>query len=157
MTMPFVVTYSFEAVLKDGLSGFQNSRPYVVKASKLVSLKIYFQTYHLCQNLKYRNGLNVESTRYAMHRRSISVQPTALIVFTAAELSVNFFQSFFGSGVQATTSIAKNMRLRRRLYTSDPLATPETPTPNIFPSQTTPVERSSKTNRSQPMTTKNIV
>ena len=48
MTMPFVVTYSFEAVLKDGLSGFQNSRPYVVKASKLFSLKIYFQTYHLC-------------------------------------------------------------------------------------------------------------
>ena len=45
MTMPFVVTYSFEAVLKDGLSGFQNSRPYVVKASKLFSLKIYFQTY----------------------------------------------------------------------------------------------------------------
>ena len=46
MTMPFVVTYSFEAVLKDGLSGFQNSRPYVVKASKLFGLKIYFQTYN---------------------------------------------------------------------------------------------------------------
>ena len=44
MTMPFVVTYSFEAVLKDGLSGFQNSRPYVVKVSKLFGLKIYFQT-----------------------------------------------------------------------------------------------------------------
>ena len=45
MTMPFVVTYSFEAVLKDGLSVFQNSRPYVVKASKLFGLKIYFQTF----------------------------------------------------------------------------------------------------------------
>ena len=45
MTMPFVVTYSFEAVLKDGLSGFQNSRPYVVKASKLFGLKIHFQTF----------------------------------------------------------------------------------------------------------------
>ena len=44
MTMPFLVTYSFEAVLKDGLSGFQNSRPYVVKVSKLFGLKIYFQT-----------------------------------------------------------------------------------------------------------------
>ena len=47
MTMPFVQTYSFEAVLKDGLSVFQNSRPYVVKASKLFGLKIYFQTYQL--------------------------------------------------------------------------------------------------------------
>ena len=44
MTMPFVQTYSFEAVLKDGLSVFQNSRPHVVKASKLFDLKIYFQT-----------------------------------------------------------------------------------------------------------------
>ena len=47
MTMPFVVTYSFEAVLKDGLSGFQNSRPYVVKDSKLFGLKIHFQTIYL--------------------------------------------------------------------------------------------------------------
>ena len=44
ITMPFVQTYSFEAVLKDGLSVFQNSRPCVVKVSKLFRLKIYFQT-----------------------------------------------------------------------------------------------------------------
>ena len=44
MTMPFVVTYSFEAVLKDGLSVFQISRPNVVKASNQFGLKIYFQT-----------------------------------------------------------------------------------------------------------------
>ena len=44
MTIPFVQTCSFEAVLKDGLSGFQNSRPNVVKASKLLGLKIHFQT-----------------------------------------------------------------------------------------------------------------
>ena len=53
MTMPFVVTYSFEAVLKDGISGFQNSRPYVVKASKLFSLKIYFQT------CSFRRGMSI--------------------------------------------------------------------------------------------------
>ena len=47
MTIPFVLTYSFEAVLKDGLSVFQNSRPYVVKASKLFGLKIHFQTIYL--------------------------------------------------------------------------------------------------------------
>ena len=47
MTMPFIQTYSFEALLKGGLSGFQNSRPYVVKASKLFGLKIDFQTYRL--------------------------------------------------------------------------------------------------------------
>ena len=45
MTMPFVQTYSFEEILKDGLSVFQNSRPYVVKDSKLFGLKIYFQTF----------------------------------------------------------------------------------------------------------------
>ncbi len=44
MTIPFVLTYSFEAVLKDGLSVFQNSRPNVVEVSKLFGLKIYFQT-----------------------------------------------------------------------------------------------------------------
>ena len=44
MTIPFVQAYSFEAVLKDGLSGFQKSRPNVVKASKLFDLKNYFQT-----------------------------------------------------------------------------------------------------------------
>ena len=44
MSIPFVLTYSFEAVLKDGLSVFQNSRPNVAKASKLFDLKIYFQT-----------------------------------------------------------------------------------------------------------------
>ena len=38
------ITRSFEAVLKDGLSVFQNSRPNVVKASKLFGLKIYFHT-----------------------------------------------------------------------------------------------------------------
>ena len=44
MTVPFVVTYSFEAVLKDGLSVFQISRPNVVKASNQFGLKIHFQT-----------------------------------------------------------------------------------------------------------------
>ena len=44
MTIPFVLTYSFEAVLKDGLSVVQNSRPNVVEVSKLSGLKIYFQT-----------------------------------------------------------------------------------------------------------------
>ena len=33
--------------MKVGLSDFQNSRPHVVKASKLFGLKIYFQTDHL--------------------------------------------------------------------------------------------------------------
>ena len=33
--------------MKDGLYVFENSRPYVVKASKLFGLKIYFQTYVL--------------------------------------------------------------------------------------------------------------
>ena len=41
------VCYSFEVVLKAGLSGFQNSRPHVVKTSKLFGLKIYFQTYSI--------------------------------------------------------------------------------------------------------------
>ena len=44
MNMPFSPTYSFTAVLKDGLSVFHTSRPYVVKASKLSDLRIYFQT-----------------------------------------------------------------------------------------------------------------
>ena len=53
MTMPFVVTYSFEAVLKDGLSGFHNSRPYVVKVSKLSGLKFIFR---LVTFLFFRTG-----------------------------------------------------------------------------------------------------
>ena len=48
ITIPFVQAYSFEAVLKDGSSGFQNSRPHVVKVSKLFSLKIYFQAVYSC-------------------------------------------------------------------------------------------------------------
>ena len=44
MTIPLVQSCSFEAVLKDGLYVLQNSRPYVVKDSKLSCLKIYFQT-----------------------------------------------------------------------------------------------------------------
>ena len=44
MTIPLVQSYSFETILKDGLSVFQNSRPHVVKVSKLFGLKIYFQT-----------------------------------------------------------------------------------------------------------------
>ena len=39
MTIPFVLTYSFPAALKDVLSGFQDSRLCVVKASELSGLK----------------------------------------------------------------------------------------------------------------------
>ena len=44
ITIPFALSYSFEAVLKDGLPVFENSRHFVAEASKLISLKIYFQT-----------------------------------------------------------------------------------------------------------------
>ena len=36
MTIPFRIAYSFVPVLKDGLPGFQNSRPNVVKGTKLL-------------------------------------------------------------------------------------------------------------------------
>ena len=65
MTIPFVVTYSFEAVLKDGLSVFQISRPNVVKASNQFGLKIYFQTSILSINGEGNTDLRLFSQKKA--------------------------------------------------------------------------------------------
>ena len=86
MTMPFVQAYSFEAVLKDGLSVFQNSRPYAVKASKLSGLKFFSD---FCLLLAYilaieqeRLILSEKAARYAV------IVPLSYLLLT--EVSIDY-------------------------------------------------------------------
>ena len=93
MTMPFVVTYSFEAVLKDGLSVFQNSRPNVVKASKLFGLKIYFQTSPFRMTYYHYILFPVFVKYYLVNNEKRGRHPTTTyFLFQASK--IQFFYSF---------------------------------------------------------------
>ena len=93
--------------------------------------------------MKYRNGLNVESTRYdttTTNDRMASAIPP--IPVTTGFFSASFFHSLEGSGVAPIPAIVNSGRLCRSWYQTTEFANALVPIPNSAAKQDNPAAAS---------------